>query len=109
MLEVCMLALPWMADPAVAGNPASRFQATLLTCARPVALLVEAQAVCAAAKCLPSDSPTVDAWLMRWQTASAQLPDCSRSEYEELRSRVREGFNEHALSAAEQFIGCIRA
>lgn len=57
----------------------------------------------------PSNPRLVNEWLARWETASKQSKERTRSEKEDFRRRVQPSFNEHAVSAGEQLIGSVTA
>jgi len=109
MLEFCLLALPWMADPATSRPAKPVLEPLLATCSRPAAMLIEPQSVTASPAIPNADTTTAIHWLKRWETATKNSPDRSRSARDELRRRVHESFNEHALAAVDQFVGPVKA
>ncbi len=109
MLEICLLALSWMADPAAIERSGPNALTPLATCARPAVLVTEANTVCALTPARQADSPAITTWLRRWERATRNAPERSRSEREEFRRQIHEEFNEHALAAVEQVVGQVKA
>ncbi|WP_010586345.1 hypothetical protein [Schlesneria paludicola] len=112
MLDACLLALICLADPSVANFDASNAIVNGMvpspTCARPIALMFEIRASCAAASIRPLKNSAVDAYLNRWEQGSRERPVCSRFLREEFR-RLNDGVNEHTLTAAEVLSGPVTA
>lgn len=109
MLEFCLLVLPWMADPAIFERSRSDVTTPLATCVRPAALVFEANTVCALSPRPASDPKLINKWLKRWESATRNVPERSRSERDEFRRQIHENFNEHTLAAAEQLFGQVKA
>jgi hypothetical protein len=107
MLQICLLALPWLADPALSGPTVSGLGLPFATCARPAAMVIKPNPMSAFSVTSDTDSKAINRWLSRWEKATRYTPDRSRSEQEEFRQRIHAEFNEHTLAAVEKLVGHI--
>ena len=105
MLEFCLLALPWVIDPALVQRTGREIAAPMATCVRPAMMVVEPNLVCASSKIHLSEMSAVSNCLRRWEHATTQTPERSRSQREDFRRRMQEDFNEHTAAAIEQLMG----
>ncbi len=101
MLKIYLLALPWMVDPAV-GDRNSQM---IATCSRPVVTVTMPSAVAASRPSQIVDARTISNLLRKWERATRNAPEWSRSQREVFRKQIHEDFNEHSVAAAEQLVG----
>lgn len=109
MLELFLLALPWMADPAYPSGPTSSVSTSLATCSRPIISVIKPEPISASASTGAIDPAIISRCLQSWELTSRDCLDRSRSEQDEFRRRIHESFNEHTLAAAERLIGRVDA
>lgn len=104
---LCLLALSWVADPAAPypGQPPS----VAATCVRPAIGIVTADSNCAIKCDTAFGSVPTKPWLTRWERATRDVSDRSRSERDEFRRQRKEVFNEHVLAAVEYLTGRVKA
>lgn len=108
MLESFLLTIAWGLDPG-AIEPGER-QATTMSAAtivRPAALLAEPRPSCAFSTMTNAKPILVSTRLKRWEQATQNSPEMTRSQKEEFRRRLHVEFNAHTAAAVEQLLGRI--